>query len=146
MKKLVLDASVIIKWLLPDVDQEEDTKTALDILQNIKESEISINQPVHWLAEAAAVAVRLTPETARKDIADLCEMDFDIIDNLEVYLLACDLSAKLNHHMFDTLYHAVAIHLSNTVLVTADRKYYKKASPFGKIVLLEQFKSFPGRS
>jgi predicted nucleic acid-binding protein len=41
--------------------------------------------------------------------------------------------------MFDTLYHAVALHLTDTVLVTADRKYYEKASSLGRIVLLEEF-------
>lgn len=139
MKKVVLDASVTMKWLLPAAEQEEDLDAALNILRCVKASELQVCQPAHWLAETAAVAARLTPETARQDIADLCEMDFDTIDSLEVYLLACELSVKLNHHLFNTLYHAAALYLTDAVLITADRKYYHKAASFKGIALLKNF-------
>ena len=45
---------------------------------------------------------------------------------------------KLNHHLFDTLYHAVALEEKAT-LVTADRKYYDKARRMGSILMLEEF-------
>ncbi|WP_292432988.1 hypothetical protein [Methylobacter sp.] len=38
-------------------------------------------------------------------------------------------------YLFDTLYHALAIHL-NTVFVTADELYYRKAETVGYIQLL----------
>ena len=68
MKKLVLDASVIFKWLFVDARQEDDIDAALDILHRVQKTEINLHQPVHWLAEVAAVASRLYPETAQKDI------------------------------------------------------------------------------
>mgnify|MGYP001811251789 CR=1 FL=1 len=46
-----------------------------------------------------------------------------------------DLAIRLNHHLFDTLYHAVALHTSRAVLITADRRYFTKAEPIGHIVL-----------
>jgi len=66
LKKLVLDASVTIKWLLPAAEHEEDLDAALNILRGVKAFELELYQPAHWLAETAAVAARLTPETARQ--------------------------------------------------------------------------------
>lgn len=48
------------------------------------------------------------------------------------------LSRRLGHHLFDTLYHAVAFE-ENTTLVTADERYYNKASVLGSIMLLGDF-------
>jgi predicted nucleic acid-binding protein len=137
MNHLVVDASVVVKWVLPDRDDEAHVEKALQILELVKESEMVIHQPPHWLAETAAVIERLSPTTAMEDIRDLYEINFEIIDTQEVYLKACELSTALNHHMFDTLYHAVALLLRDTVLVTADRKYFNKAESFGGIVLIE---------
>ena len=137
MKRVVVDASVIVKWLLPDHPEEENAGEALKVLQLIKASKLEVHQPPHWLAEAAAVIARLSSDTAVEDIEDLCEMDFEILDSREVYLKAFDLSHTLNHHVFDTLYHAVAFNLPDTVLITADERYYRKAQSLGDIVLLK---------
>jgi predicted nucleic acid-binding protein len=137
MKRAVMDASVIVKWLLPDREEEEDVGEALQVLRLVKSSRINVYQPPHWLAEAAAVVTRLSPDTAMEDIEDLCEMDFEVLNTRDVYLTACELSSKLNHHLFDTLYHAVALNLPDAILITADERYYHKAESMGHIMLLE---------
>jgi predicted nucleic acid-binding protein len=137
MRRVVVDASVVVKWLLPDREGEENAGEALQILQLIKASGLSVHQPPHWMAEAAAVITRLSADTAIEDIEDLCEMDFEILDTRDVYLKACELSLKLNHHLFDTLYHAVALNLPEAILITADERYYRKAESIGQIMLLE---------
>ena len=53
-----------------------------------------------------------------------------------VYATACDLAIRLNHPLFDTLYHAVALHTPDATLVTADRRYFDKAQSIGQIVQL----------
>jgi predicted nucleic acid-binding protein len=58
---------------------------------------------------------------------------------LDVYLKACDLSNSLKQHLFDTLYHAVALTEPDTIFVTADDRYYRKAASAGKIVRLKEF-------
>jgi predicted nucleic acid-binding protein len=50
------------------------------------------------------------------------------------------LSIELNHHLFDTLYHAVALH-TDSVLVTADAQYLNKAAKLGNIVSLADWVS-----
>jgi predicted nucleic acid-binding protein len=137
MKQIILDASVVVKWLIPDRDGEENVEQALKILQLIQASKLSVQQPPHWLAEVAAVVTRLSPDSARQDIEDLCEMELETLNTTEVYLEACELSSKLCHHLFDTLYHAVALILPDAILITADEKYYRKSNSAGRILMLE---------
>ena len=51
---------------------------------------------------------------------------------------AAELSIALDHHLFDTLYHAVALEEGAT-LVTADATYFGKAKNLGSIELLADF-------
>ena len=141
MKRVVVDASVVIKWLFPHRDREENPAQAVNLLKLVRDSRVKVHQPPHWLAEAAAVIARLSPETALEDIRDLYAMEYEILDTLEVYMTACKLAVDLHHHLFDTLYHAVALNLPDAMLVTADEQYYQKAHFVGCIVLLEDFRA-----
>jgi predicted nucleic acid-binding protein len=53
-----------------------------------------------------------------------------------------DLALRYRHHLFDTLYHAVALHTPGAVLVTADERYYNKTRLEGQISVLADF-GFP---
>lgn len=139
MSRLVLDASVLVKWVLQDDEREPDTAQALTLCESFREGHISLVQPPHWLAEVAAACVRLNPAIAAPATALLYAMDIPVRTNLEVYRHACELAAELDHHLFDTLYHAVALSLRDTTLVTADRRYYQKAKGKGAITLLADF-------
>lgn len=143
MSIVVVDASVIVKWLIPQKEDENDIEQAFVVLECIKSREVDICQPPHWLAEVAAVTTRLTPQSADEDIRDLYAMKFPIIDTLEVYQRASKLSRTLNHHLFDTLYHATALCLGDAHLVTADENYHNKAESLGHIILLKDFR-LPG--
>ena len=72
---VVVDASVILKWLLEDPTKEPDTETALALIDAVIHGKPEILQPVHWLIEVAAVAARLTPRTASADDAVLVTTD-----------------------------------------------------------------------
>jgi predicted nucleic acid-binding protein len=139
MSQLVLDASVLVKWVLQDDEREPDTVQALALCESFREGRVSLVQPPHWLAEVAAVCVRLKPAIAAPATALLYAMEIPVRINLEVYRDACELAAELDHHVFDTLYHAVALNLRDTTLVTADRRYYQKAKGKGAIALLREF-------
>ena len=139
MTTVVLDASVIVKWIFADRAEEPYSLQALQILQFIKESRLSVVQPPHWLAEVAAVTVRLESQQARQAVSLLHALEFPVSVGVEIYQKACELSASLNQHMFDTLYHAVALIESGAVLVTADEQYYRKAYKAGRIVRLREY-------
>jgi hypothetical protein len=55
---LVLDASVILKWLLEDPARGPDTDRASAVIQSVVRGDLEILQPMHWLIEVAAVAAR----------------------------------------------------------------------------------------
>jgi predicted nucleic acid-binding protein len=136
---VVLDASVIIKWVFADRAEESHSLQALQILQLIQESRLGVVQPPHWLAEAAAVISRLDAGRARRAVSLLYALELPVAADVEVYLKACDLSASLKQHVFDTLYHAVALYESEAILVTADERYYRQAYRIGRIVRLKDF-------
>ena len=140
MTTVVLDASVIVKWIFANRAKEAHSLQALQILQFVKESRVTVVQPPHWLAETAAVIVRLDPGRARQAVSLLHALEFPVVTAVEVYHKACDLSASLKQHVFDTLYHAVALTEPGAVLVTADELYYRKAYRASRIVRLKEFR------
>jgi predicted nucleic acid-binding protein len=142
MKTFVIDASVIIKWIFPDHQKEDYIPQAIHLLQSIKQETIKIIQPIHWLAEVVAVVVRLEPKIAAETVDLLNAMDFPIINDPEIYHTACMLAERFNHHLFDTLYHAVALHHGNTHFVTADDQYYRKTAKQGSIIRLADFSAY----
>ena len=139
MKRVVLDASVIIKWVLPERDSEADTDKALMLLEDIRADRLEVLQAPHWLAEVAAVLARLSPSTALEDIANLHDLRFAVESGAELYFRATELAIQLDHHLFDTLYHACAQGRSDTWLITADARYYRRAADLGFIMLLSDW-------
>ncbi len=140
MNMYVLDASVIVKWLIPENPDEHNVTEALALLSALQDGMIAVKQPCHWLAEIAAVGVRLKPDTIIDDIADLQELGMVTVTDIQpLWSIACSLSTRLNHHLFDTLYHAVALH-SDALLITADEQYFRKAKDTGNIILLADYR------
>lgn len=138
MTRIVADASVVVKWLQP-LRVEADADSALRLLAAIESGQVDPIEPPHWLAEVAAVITRLDAGTAQQKIAALYAMDIGVVATPGVYLTACKLSVELGHHLFDTLYHAVALETLGATLVTADARYYNKARHYGNISLLADF-------
>ena len=139
--KLTVDASVAVKWFFAEVEDEQDAALAVDLLKAVRADKYQLLQPVHWLIEVYAVVVRRSPpEAASHALKILHALEFDIIDNKAVHAKAGLLSQRYDHHLFDTLYHAVALE-RNLLLVTADERYWNKANSEGRIVQLKDFKA-----
>jgi predicted nucleic acid-binding protein len=139
---LVLDASVIIKWLLKDPERETGTEKATQIMELVAWGELGALQPVHWLAEVGAVLARESPATAANDVTMLFALELPILSDPLVLRRAVDLAIELRQHVFDTLYHAVALEIPDATLVTADNRYLRAARGKGRILdLLDWVKS-----
>jgi len=136
--KVVVDASVIVKWALPDSDREANVPQALHLLAEIQAGRVEPIQPPHWLAEVAAVVTRLRPEIAEETLDLLDAMELPVAADLAIYKRAIRISAELRHHLFDTLYHAVALE-SDATLVSADGPYFRKSQHLGAILALEDW-------
>ena len=137
--KLVIDASVALKWFLRGRPDEPDGDAALEILRGHVEGRYALLQPPHFLAEMCAVLARESPATSADDLRDLLELAIPQRDDAALYARAMRLSQQLGHHLFDTLYHALALEERDTVLVTADERYLAKAAGQGCIVALARW-------
>ena len=139
MKRIVVDASVAIKWLVPFRPEEADIGKALALFEQIARQDRVMVQPPHFVAEVMAVIARLEPDYADRLFIAVNNLDMAIEDNTKIYRTAIRLSIDLNHHLFDTLYHAVALYTPGTTLITADEVYYRKAQGMGQIMRLQDF-------
>jgi predicted nucleic acid-binding protein len=86
-----------------------------------------------------AVLAREKPADAEADLTSLMAVEFEVAGEPVVYQTACELAIRLGQHLFDTLYHAVALHTPGALLVTADARYFRKARKLGGIDLLAEF-------
>jgi predicted nucleic acid-binding protein len=133
---VVLDASVTVKWLLKDAEREPDSDVAEAIMHSVILGEHGALQPMHWLAELAGVLARIAPTTAIDDLLKIQAMNLPITDGPEILRRACQMAIETGQHVFDTLYHAIALETPDTVLITADETYMRKAKQYGRIQLL----------
>lgn len=136
--KLVVDASVVIARLFHDDPKEANGERALQIFRALNVAQVSFIQPVHWLVEAAAVCSMKDPKRAQGMIENLYLLEIDVASAQSIFTRAIELAIAHKAQVFDTMYHAVALEQSAT-LITADRKYFNAAQSMGHIKLLEQF-------
>lgn len=139
---LVLDASVCLKWYLADDFPEPDSAIARDLLERVVSGGINLHQPAIWRSEVIAVIARKLPAETAQFVHELCEFVVATNDSAALLARAGSLSTSLNHHLFDTIYHALAIEYGID-LVTADEHYYRKARGLGSIVLLKDWRWKP---
>ena len=137
--ELVVDASVAAKWLLRDVRGEADVPAARQVLTRVRDGELRLVQPPHFVLEVAAVLARESPADAERDLGLFQQIDMAVIDEPEVVRHALTLAVRRRQHVLDTMYHAVALARSRAVLVTADERYWRAAHPEGAIVRLADF-------
>ena len=137
----VVDASVAIKWFAEGdwATQEDHIESALNILRASRRGEVDFYQPPHFLAEVAAVLTRISPATAQQCAHDIAAMSITWATPTVAYSRAMSLATQLNHHLFDTLYHAVALETPVATFVTADRRYFDKARHLGQLAWLPDF-------
>jgi len=119
---VVVDASVAVKWFLHDSPDEQHTDLALRLLEQSVLGFLPMVQPSHFVAEVSAVLVRLKPVQAHDDLINFLDLSYRTQTSPEIYATAMVLALRYQHHLFDTLYHAVALHTPGAVLVTADQR------------------------
>jgi predicted nucleic acid-binding protein len=137
---LVVDASVIVRWLISDPERESDTARATALMRRVVDGEEAVAQPIHWLLEVGAVLARISPATAEDDLAMLEAMELRVADEPPVLARACRLAIDLDEHLFDTLYHAVALETPGATLITADERYLRAAAAVGGVVHLSEWR------
>lgn len=135
----VLDASVIVRWLLQNPQRESDSDAAIRLVETVVTGAASVLQPSHWLVEVGAVLARTSPGTASQDLLMLSAMELPAADDPRILYRACEMAIDLKQHLFDTLYHAVALEAQDAVLITADERYFRAARDAGGIARLKDW-------
>ena len=133
------DASVALKWFFRERDAEQGVEQAASLLNAAVSGRIVLTQPPHFAAEVVAVLAREGPATAQRDLQRLLSLEMQMVGEPVHYALAAQLAVQYKQHVFDTLYHALALHFDDAVLVTADERYERSARAAGRIVRLQDF-------
>ena len=136
----VIDASVVIKWLLQDPEREAGTEKATQLMELVTNGEQPVLQPTHWLVEVSAVLARESPGTAVDDVGMLTALELPTTNELPVLRRGVELAMELKQHFFDSYYHGVALETPDGVLITADERYLRAARAQGNIVSLMEWK------
>ncbi len=132
----VIDASVVVKWLLQDPEREAGTAKATRLMELVTNGEQPVLQPTHWIVEVGAVLARESPDTAVDDVGMLAGLELSMTADPHVLQRGAELATQLKQHLVDTYYHAVALETPDCVLVTADERYLRVARAKGCIVSL----------
>ena len=136
----VVDASVVIKWLLQDPEREAGTDKATQLMELVTNGDQPVLQPTHWLVEVGAVLARESPGTAVDDVGMLTALELPTTDELQVLRRGVELAMELKQHLFDAYYHGVALETPDCTLITADERYFRAARAKGNIVSLMEWK------
>jgi predicted nucleic acid-binding protein len=137
MSLIVPDASVILKWVLPDDEPEQEK--ALLLLNRWIEDKFRILLPPLWLFEVGNVLGLKRPETAHLILQNLLDYEFE---ECEMSVTLCNRTLQIMKEcktsFYDTVYHALAIQ-EEGLFVTADEVYFRKAKEKKHIQLLARW-------
>lgn len=137
--KLIIDASVAVKWLLGEDSEEANLQAARLLLLQIVTGNHQIVQPPDWQAEVVAVLARRYPDRVKVAVEALEALKGETLESDAVYLRAAAISQERGQHLFDTLYHAVALEIGSP-FVTADERYFMATYRLGCIERLSSFR------
>jgi predicted nucleic acid-binding protein len=126
---LVVDASVAVKWVLPEDGREE----ALRFQEQYQEEKIDLIAPPLLLAEVANVLWKrarrgdLTPHDARRCFDGFLRDAPRLIESAATETFSLGLALAHGHPVYDCLYLALALE-QRCDLVTADEKFFRAMS------------------
>lgn len=133
--RLVIDASITIKWL----HKEENTEIALSLLDQINDGEIIALAPnliIYEIASALIRGIRKPLVEAQMAVDSLAVIKWQIImPTSDLIKDAMQFAAERPQiSLYDATYIAVALHHSATV-ITADKKLHNKVgSPLTQLL------------
>ena len=120
---LVVDASVALKWVLPEEDSER--------AEGLLDRGLRLCAPAFVLVELANAlwfqmrAGKLDAAEAAGCLRDLREAPLELWDGEEPLPSTLEWAHRLDHAVYDCAYLALALHLDGTY-VTADRRFWRK--------------------
>ncbi len=141
MNIYVPDASVVLKWVMPE-EREAHLPQALAIAEAALGGRILLRLPSLWYYEIGNIVSRHLPTQADELLQKLHIMLLPWTQGptSEWQALALELVRRYGVTFYDASYHALAISLSG-VMVTADGRYLERASAAGHILALADWRA-----
>jgi hypothetical protein len=136
---LVIDASVVLRSLVPSPEGEQGSERATAFLSHVAEQGIRVLQPAHWLADLGQALLDISPRTASRDLTLLAALEWPESREPGALVLACELAIRLRRPLRETLYHAVALEAEDGVLITADASYRRAARGIARVLSIEEW-------
>lgn len=136
MRVVVPDASVILKWVLPDPSGEEGLDAALRLRDAVISKKVSVKVPSLWLYEVGNTLTRRFPRQAAETLQLLIAFGLEEgVPDDRWLSQAVGLTQDHGVTFYDAAYHALAL-AEKGIFVTADQKYIRKAGKAGRVVSL----------
>jgi predicted nucleic acid-binding protein len=137
MQPLVLDASVLIKWVVPPAN-EMHIEQAYALQREITWRNRDVVLPALWYFEVGNTLGRRFPDHATTQLERLLAMGFRQADLKRILEPAMELVRRYGVTFYDATYHATALAYGG-VLVTGDQRYLDVAAPAGNILALAEW-------
>jgi predicted nucleic acid-binding protein len=135
-RKYVVDASVILKWILGD-ERESDQEKAMQLLHAWVEGNVTISAPTLWQFEVGNVLGRVIPEEAPEKMNLILNLNIRSIALTDHICRLCFNWMKTKGVTFyDASYLAIA-HDIQALLITADERFVKKIGKSDHLCLLK---------
>ena len=139
MKKLVVDASVCLKWVF----EEEDSEKARFLLKQQEKNELLLFAPELWEHEivngfASAVLRKKVPFlTAKKLLKLILEANLEIISMTDLLAKCLENAKKYQISAYDSAYVTLALE-NGIVLVSADDRLVTKVGDKKLVISLKE--------
>lgn len=141
----VLDASVAVKWYLPD---EPDLDAALELLDQYERNTLRLAAPSHILYEvpsALTVAIhqqqpRLAAGDAQQALNDFVALGIPTFLDADLLRAAFSLNNAYGVAFYDATYLALAQRLG-LPLIVADRKFYQRVAALPEVIWITDWRS-----
>jgi len=138
MKNYIVDASVILKWVL-EKENEPDHDKATGLLHAWVRGEVGIAAPVLWTYEVANVLGRVLPDEAGQKMRLLLDLQISAVECSEQMIRQCFTWMKEYRVTFYDAAYLAAAHAIDAVLLTSDEKFHEKMKNDERICLLRNY-------
>jgi predicted nucleic acid-binding protein len=135
---IVPDASVILKWVLRD-DDEDDQENALKLRNLAIEGKVILKVPSLWLYEVGNTLSRNFPKQSRELLDALIAFKLEEAVWNEQWLNRClFITQTYRVTFYDAAYHSLAL-VEKGTFITADKQYVKKTKAVGSVSTIDQW-------
>jgi len=136
MKKYIVDASIILKWVL-EKEKEPDHDKAAGLLNTWVSGAVGIAAPSLWTYEVANILGRALPDEADQKMKLLLDLKIDAVDYSEQMIHQCFTWMKEHRVTFYDAVYLAAAYAIDAVLLTCDEKFREKMKNNKRICLLK---------